>query len=61
MLEIDITGNVQVMLSMAEITADGSFKYLTEKEGNNFNDIINASITMYNLGQKGPLLCCFTL
>lgn len=31
MLEIDITGNIKVMLSMAEITAEGSFRYLTEK------------------------------
>ena len=61
MLEIDISGNVQVMLSMAEITAEGSFTYLTEKEADNSNHITNTHITMYNLGQKRPLLCCFTL
>ena len=43
MLEIDISGNVQVMLSMAEITAEGSFRYLTEKMVN-LNLIINAHI-----------------
>ena len=31
MLSIDVGGSVSVELEMAKIEADGSFKYLTEK------------------------------